>query len=391
MISPSFRSILAAFAVVITVPSALAQRQMEALGRGVVGLRTSSTQVYLSWRLLGNEPANSGFNVYRSSNGAAAAKLNASPITQTTDFLDGTTSTVLTSPNSYFVRPVINGVEGPASAAFSLPANAPVRQYLAIPKTPVASGSYALNQTYPADVDGDGEFELICRLDYAGTGTPADGRFIFDCYKLDGSHLWRVKGGPNLLNSNDGDGFMNAADYDGDGKAEVAIRTTAGTVFSNGATITDTSSQEFISMVNGLTGVEMARTPFKPALGPDIYGYWGENMRPFYLYMATAYLDGVHPSLITCRGIGGNRLHIHAWDFKNGTITERWNWIANDTEYMATGHNMLVFDIDNDQKDEIVFIGGAIDDDGTYMYSTGLGHGDHIRFADLDPDRPGFE
>ena len=341
--------------------------------------------------MLGNEPVTTGFNVYRSTNGAAAAKLNASPITQTSDFLDVTTSTVLTSPNSYFVKPVVNGVEGAASAAFSLPANAPVRQYLAITKTPVASGSYSLNQTYPADVDGDGEFELICRLDYAGTGTPADGRFIFDCYKLDGSHLWRVQGGPGLINSNDGDGFLNAADYDGDGKAEVAIRTTAGTVFQNGTTITDTSSQEFISIVNGMTGVEMARTPFKPALGPDIYGYWGENMRPFYMYMATAYLDGVHPSLITCRGIGGNRLHIHAWDFKNGTITERWSWIANDTEYMATGHNMLIYDLDNDQKDEIVFIGGAIDDDGTYMYRTGLGHGDHLRFADLDPDRPGFE
>ena len=384
-------ALTAMFALLMSVPSATAQRQIENLGRGIIALRTSSTQVYLSWRLLGNEPVNTGFNVYRSTNGAAAAKLNASPITQTTDFLDGTTSTVLGSQNSYFVKPIVNGVEGPASAAFSLPANAPVRQYLSIPKTPVASGSYSLNQTYPADVDGDGEFELICRLDYADTGTPADGRFIFDCYKLDGSHLWRVKAGPNLLNSNDGDGFMNAADYDGDGKAEVAIRTTAGTVFQDGTTITDTSSQEFISIVNGLTGVEMARTPFKPALGTDYYTYWGENMRPFYMYMATAYLDGVHPSLITCRGIGGNRLHIHAWDFKNGAITQRWSWIANDTEYMATGHNMLVFDLDNDQKDEIVFIGGAIDDNGTYMYSTGLGHGDHFRLADLDPDRPGFE
>jgi len=384
-------SLTAIFLLLISMAVAQAQRRFETLGRGVVALRASTSQVYVGWRLLGDEPAGLAFNVYRSTNGAAALKLNATPISQTTDFLDATTSTVLAGPNSYFVRPVVNGVEGAASAPFALPANAPVRQYLAIPKSPLASGSYSLSQVYPADVDGDGEFELICRLAYADTGTPENGRFLFECYRTNGTHLWSVRGGPGLLDSNDGDGFLSAADYDGDGRAEVALRTTAGTVFANGATITDTSSQEFISIVNGLTGVEMARTPFKPALGPDRYGYWGENMRPFYMYMATACLDGVHPSLITCRGIGGDRLHIHAWDFSNGTLTERWSWIASQSEYMATGHNMLVFDLDNDQKDEIVFIGGAIDDDGTYMYSTGLGHGDHFRFADLDPDRPGFE
>jgi len=367
------------------------QRQLETLGRGVIALRSSSTQVHVSWRLLGNEPADRAFNLYRSTNGGAPVKLNATPLTRTTDFLDSPGSTVLAGANSYFVRPLLDGVEGSASTAFTLPANAPVRQYLAIPKSPVGADHYGLGQAYPADVDGDGEFELVCRLDYLGSGTAPLGRFAFDCYKLDGTRLWRVLAGPDLLASNDGDGYLNAADYDGDGKAEVAIRTTAGTVFGNGATLTDTGSREFLSIVNGMTGVEMARVPFKPALGPDYHTYWGANMRPFYLYMATAFLDGVRPSLVTCRGIGGDRLHVHAWDFRNGALTERWSWIANSTEYMATGHNLLVYDLDNDQKDEIVFIGGALDDDGRFLYSTGLGHGDHFRFADLDPDRPGFE
>jgi len=392
MNSAFWKSSLALLGVLLfSMTAAQAQRRFETLGRGVVALRATSSQVYVGWRLLGDEPPGLAFNVYRSTNGAAAVKLNASPVTRTTDFLDVTSSAVLAGANSYHVRPLINGVEGPASASFVLPANAPVRQYLAIPKSPLAAGSYSLSQVYPADVDGDGEFELICRLAYAVAGTPANGRFLFECYRADGSHLWTVRGGPGLLDSNDGDGFLSAADYDGDGRAEVALRTTNGTVFANGATLTDTSSQEFISILDGLTGVERARTPFKPALGPDPYGYWGENMRPFYLYMATACLDGVKPSLITCRGIGGDRLHLHAWDFSNGTITERWSWIASASESMATGHNLLVFDLDNDQKDEIVFIGGAIDDDGRFMYSTGLGHGDHFRFADLDPDRPGFE
>ena len=63
----------------------LAQRQMENLGRGVVASRTGSNAVYVSWRLLGHEPADIGFNIYRSRDGGSPVKLNANPITLTTD------------------------------------------------------------------------------------------------------------------------------------------------------------------------------------------------------------------------------------------------------------------------------------------------------------------
>ena len=117
---------------------ASAQRQMERLGRGVMVLRTDTSQAYIGWRLLANDPPDIGFNVYRVQNGGAAVKMNASVITNTTDFLDATAGFTVT--NYWYVRPVTNGVEGPASGIAGLAANSPVRQYLPLPLQPVIGG-----------------------------------------------------------------------------------------------------------------------------------------------------------------------------------------------------------------------------------------------------------
>ena len=110
---------------------AQAQYQMERLSRGVVAVRTSSSQVYVGWRLFGNEGSGTSFNLYRSSNGGSPTLLNGTPLTSSTNFVD--TSAPPTQSNVYTVRAVVNGVEQSASAAFTLPANAPTRQYLEIP------------------------------------------------------------------------------------------------------------------------------------------------------------------------------------------------------------------------------------------------------------------
>jgi hypothetical protein len=124
-------------AAVWSAGDALAQRQMESLNRGIVAVRKNSTQVYVSWRLLGNDTPKVGFNLYRSANSGAATKLNASPIIATTDFTDSPGSTNLTgNAYSYFVRPVIDGIEMAPSESAVLPAAAPARQYLSIPLSP---------------------------------------------------------------------------------------------------------------------------------------------------------------------------------------------------------------------------------------------------------------
>jgi hypothetical protein len=56
-------------------PSPLPPSLMENLGRGVVALRTSATQVLISWRVLGTDPTDIAFNLYRSTNGGPPVAL----------------------------------------------------------------------------------------------------------------------------------------------------------------------------------------------------------------------------------------------------------------------------------------------------------------------------
>ena len=138
MQSLRFFFLLALAFVTLAAPVLRAQRQMEALGRGVVAMRTSSTQVYVGWRMLGDDPSDIGFNLYRSIGAAAATKLNGStPITASTNYLDTPGSTALASAISYYVVPVRNGVEQSASAAYTLVANASSgQQFIRLPSPP---------------------------------------------------------------------------------------------------------------------------------------------------------------------------------------------------------------------------------------------------------------
>src|SRR5215210_4540899 len=84
---------------------AQAQYVVENLGRAVVAVRSSETQVYVGWRMLGTDPANIAFNLYRVTGDEVAMKLNSAPLTATTDFVDTTAD--LSRGNSYTVRPVL--------------------------------------------------------------------------------------------------------------------------------------------------------------------------------------------------------------------------------------------------------------------------------------------
>jgi rhamnogalacturonan endolyase len=128
------------------IVDALPARQVEYLTRGVNAISTGSSKVYVNWRLLGTDPAAIAFNVYRSTDGAAPVKRNSTPLTATTDFTDSSVTT--SKSNTYFVRPVIAGVEGAASESFTLPANAPVQQYRSVPLQIPADGVTPVGETY---------------------------------------------------------------------------------------------------------------------------------------------------------------------------------------------------------------------------------------------------
>ncbi|MBD0349891.1 MAG: rhamnogalacturonan lyase [Flavisolibacter sp.] len=401
--------LLCCFVFVFMVCYTHAQRVMENLGRGVVAVRNAEGKVFVSWRLSGTEPDDLAFNLYRSLGNGKAEKLNKQPLTKSTNFTDDLADT--TTPRSYFVKTVVKGKEGAASKPFLLnPGSAP---YLSIPlQTPAG---YTPNDASVGDLDGDGEYEIILHQAGRGRDNPSNGFTdppIFQAYKLDGTLLWTINLGKNIREGAHYTQFM-VYDLDGDGKAEIAMKTADGTMDGKGKVIGDSTKDwrdnngkilkgpEYFTIFSGLTGEAVATTDYIPDRYPtDGWGGHGGNggndnngNRVDRFLACVAYLDGVYPSVIMCRGYYG-RTVLAAWDYRNGKLTSRWVFDSKDGENPFSGqgnHNLSVADVDGDGRDEIVYGSMVVDDNGKGLFSTGLRHGDALHVSDLDPSRPGLE
>ncbi|WP_276482905.1 T9SS type A sorting domain-containing protein [Paraflavitalea pollutisoli] len=399
----SYGDDIAFFTPAIPDMTVTAPKQLERLDRGLVAVRTSGDQVFLSWRLLGTDPAGTAFNLYRD-----GLKLNTSPITGATNYIDSTTT-----GTNYIVRPIFNGVEQPGGRVTSIWA----QQYLDIPLQKPADGvtpagnaySYDANDCSVGDLDGDGEYEIILKWDPTNAQDNSNGGYTgnvyLDAYKLNGTRLWRIDLGRNIRAGAHYTQFM-VYDLDGDGKAELACKTADGTVDGAGVTIGDPLADyrnvngyvldgpEFLTIFNGQTGAAMATTNYVPARGN--VGAWGDTYgnRVDRFIAAIAYLDGERPSLVMGRGYY-TRLVRAAWDWRNGQLTLRWVFDSNDpvhSNYAGQGnHQMTIGDVDGDGKQEIINGSSAQNDNGRGLWSNRMGHGDALHMSDLDPDRPGLE
>ncbi|WP_442794583.1 rhamnogalacturonan lyase family protein [Pelobium manganitolerans] len=371
-----------------------AQRRMENLGRGVVASRTANNQALVSWRLLGTEPQDIAFNLYRSENGAAAQKLNPQPLTAGTNFVDNTLKTTVS--NSYFIRTVRNGVEGTASLSYTLLANTPVQPYYSVPiiETP---GYYVLHVNV-GDLDGDGEYDFV--LDKQPT-VDGFGPQLVEAYKRDGTFLWQINLGPNSLNRDNilpGSSAINIGhadnitvyDINNDGKAEVILRTSNGVTFADGKKIVNPNNDvQYMTVINGLTGTEISSSLFN---NPYV------SRGPMTSHLGIAYLDGINPSVVweakNRKADGSFNELTTAWDWKNNTLEQKWQYYMPDTGAQKSGHQIRCADLDEDGKDEIVPFGYAIDDDGKQFFDLSLQdiyHGDRFFISDMDPHRPGKE
>lgn len=391
--------------------TATAQRQMEYLNRGIVAVPDGKGNIFVSWRLLVTDDDKIAFNIYRSMNNAKAIKINKTPVAAFTNYNDEKIDS--TRSYTYYVTPIVKSKEQTASEKFTVPALA--KTYLSIPlKTPEG---YAANDASAGDLDGDGEYEIIIHLTGRGKDNSQAGITdppVFQAYKMNGTFLWQINLGKNIREGAHYTQFM-VYDLDGDGKAEIAMKTGDGSMDSKGNIIGDStkdwrndkgyilSGPEYLSVFNGLTGEVINTTdyisPRHGKLNPsadELKNMWGDGYgnRMDRFLACVAYLDGVHPSLVMCRGYY-TRTILAAWDLKDGKLKKRWVFDSNEEgnkNYAGQGnHNLSVADVDGDGKDEIVYGQMTIDDNGKGLYSTGIGHADALHVSDLDPSRPGLE
>ncbi|WP_433187971.1 rhamnogalacturonan lyase [Actinoallomurus sp. CA-150999] len=384
---------------------AVTARQVEKLNRGLVSVRSGSGN-FVSWRLLGTDPSGVAFNLYRGS-----TKVNSSPITNSTNYYDAGADAAA----SYTVRPVVNGTEQSPSESSLRFGNG----YLDVPIQPPAGGTtpdgvsytYSANDASVGDVDGDGQYEIILKWDPSNSKDNSQsgytGDVYVDAYRLNGTRLWRIDLGRNIRAGAHYTQFQ-VYDYDGDGKAEVAMKTADGTKDGTGKVIGDASADyrnssgyilsgpEYLTMFNGQTGAAMQTVDYVPARGT--VSSWGDGYgnRVDRFLAGTAYVDGQRPSLIEARGYY-TRTVITAWDWRNGAFTRRWTFDTNSSTNSGKGydgqgdHQLSVADVDGDGKDEIVYGAMCVDDNGAGLWTTKNGHGDAMHVGDLDPSRPGLE
>lgn len=416
-----------------------ARLQRERLNRGVVAFRISSDSVCVQWRYLDSDPVDVSFEVFR--DGRLIGRRSATEPTFLTDYYLSDEAT------TYSVRPVYKNGNVPKgmttkglslmTGSWTLPADAPIG-YLEMPLTPPNDGgessSYNANDATMADLDGDGQLEIVLKWDPVNSKDNSQSGFtdptVFEAFRLDGTSLWRINLGRNIRSGAHYTPFI-VADLNGDGCAEFLCRTSDGTIDGEGQVLGDAYADhrkhpdttayqangnpgeqfrgpgwpnnmdrkakrggfiykgpEWLTCFDGKTGRAISTVPYIPERG-ELKG-WGDNYanRSDRFLAACGYLDGEHLSAIFCRGYY-TRTVIAAYDFDGQKLTPRWTFDTNMPEwksYAGQGnHNLRIGDVDGDGCDEITYGSMAVDHDGRGLYNTGFGHGDAMHLTVFRP------
>lgn len=364
------------------------QFPMERLDRGLVALPAAGKGIYLSWRLLGTDSKNVCFDIERD------GKVIAHHI-RTTNFTD-----VKGSPAhsyrliSYQDEPKM---DAPMQREVSKPVKPWTDLYKSLPINRPEGGTapdgrayvYTPNDCSVGDVDGDGEYELIVKWDPSNSHDNSHdgytGDVILDCYKFDGTQLWRINLGKNIRAGAHYTQFL-VFDFDGDGKSEMICKTSAESIDGQGRFVSESATDteirsldnaadyrnrrgrikngpELLTVFNGETGKAMHTIWYNPnrAFGvgrqvaegerleadgfPAYSSVWGDkdnygNRGERYL-AGVAYLDGAahRPSAVMCRGYY-TRSYLWAVDFDGKQLTTKWlhasltphDWVVMDGE-----------------------------------------------------------
>jgi len=404
--------------------------------RGVVAIRTADDKVLISWRILNSDHKREAFDVYRN-----GVRLTPQPLTQGGSFFID--EQPLHNEDAVYEVRVTNSKASTIAAVgqFALCSDAPVG-YIPIKlekpqgsKVPIMEGTqsrpnrnglpnwngggrwrntgeygYSANDASVGDVDGDGQYEIILKWEPTNAHDNAHdgytGPTLLDCYRMNGEKLWRINLGKNIRSGAHYVPFI-VYDLDGDGRAELMVKTADGTIDGQGTVIGDSTADyrnkvgrildgpEYITVFDGLTGRALDTKPYIPQRG-DLSS-WGDtrgNRSERYLagvgYFGAITADGIRKaSAIFCRGYY-TRTVIAAWDWDGKELKSHWIFDTNTPTwrtYAGQGnHNLRIADVDGDGFDEITYGSMAVDHNGQGLYNTGFGHGDAIHLVATPKD-----
>ncbi|MBQ6617077.1 MAG: rhamnogalacturonan lyase [Thermoguttaceae bacterium] len=406
------------FLLALTV--ATSARGVERLDRGVVAIQTPQG-VFTSWRVLSSDADDGVYTLLR--DGKPIAALDSSTGSNYLD-RDGTSDSVYSVEYKGSVSPAVKvWKDGFLTLTLDLPDNQTMPDG--------STCQYRPNDMSCADLDGDGRYELIVKWEPTNVRDNSQngytGTTFIDAYTLDGKKLWRVNLGVNIRSGAHYSPFL-VYDFDGDGKAELICKTADGTVDGQGRVIGNPKADyrdgagrvlngpEYLSVFNGETGAAVCTIDYpapRTVRKLDRYAAdgWGDNYgnRCDRFLACVASLDkcvaaraegqgyasekaafgathiqsGTDPvgtSAVFCRGYY-TAAYVMAFDFDGKNLKLRWmhkSETPGEGLYGEGNHNLAVGDLDGDGKDEIVYGSAALDDDGTLLYRTGLGHGDAL-------------
>lgn len=352
----------------------------ENLDRGAVALLRDDASVYVGWRCLATDPADQAFNVYRTDSPTRArVKLNPQPIRDCSNFLDKTAGGRL---GYYFVEAL---GQGDAIVALNSPRQSGSQNYISLK----LRGNESAQKVGLADFDGDGKLDYLVKhpnfntdpYQKEGYWKRSQDTYKLDAYRHDGSFMWRYDMGWAI---EEGIWYSPIVvyDLDGDGKAEVFCKGGEGDPREPTGHVN--RGDEFLVVLDGMTGKVRKRIPWPDREGLEQYNYWSRNL------LGIAYLDGEHPHLIIERGTY-KLIKLQAFD---QNLNPKWQWESSGEwqSYRGQGmHGMHAADVDQDGRDEVIIGAAVIDDNGIPMWNMGKGHPDVCYVADIDPSCAGLE
>ena len=384
--------------------------QLEKLDRGLVAVKNGSSTM-VSWRLLGTDAENTTFDLLRGET-TIAQNLTMSNYTDAGG----------TDGSEYRVVTRIDGMATDTTEAVRRWSD--IYRHITLDRPASHPGyHYFPNDCSVADLDGDGQYELVVKWDPSNnqdnSKSGKTGRVYLDAYKLDGTKLWRIDLGQNIRAGAHYTQFL-VYDFNGDGRAELICKTAPGSVDGQEAFVNQAaddsairghlnqlnyantdgrvlSGAEYLTVFEGTTGRAVHTIWYNPnrgfttsevkTLDNSTNNIWGDNYgnRCDRFLACVAHLGGEEQaaSAVMCRGYY-TRAYLWAVDFDGEKLKTRWLHAS------VSPTQVEVTDADGNKTTSTYSTNTSGIKSGTndvHFYCTAYGQGCHsVSVGDVDGD-----